>query len=90
MTVQGIDDRKVDTPTEVTRAVPGMILVNESLEPIAQTAEGTNKTAILLDRIITMDDVPDTNGAGIKRAWLMPYGPGTVVEMPNCARYIAG
>ncbi len=89
MTVQGIDDRKVDTPTEVTRAAPGMVLVNESLEPIAQTAQGTNKTAILLDRIITMDDVPDTNDDGIKRAWLMPYGPGTVVEMPNCARYIA-
>jgi hypothetical protein len=89
LTVRGIDaaSRQVDTPTEMTRATAGMHLVSEGLVPIAQAAEGTGKTALILDRPVALSDLAPA-GSDTVRAWLMPYGPGTVVEVPGSARSI--
>ena len=48
--------------------------INESIESIAETVEGTNQTAILLDRTLSLYDVPDRNAFDFGGVWLMPYG----------------
>ena len=91
LTIGEIDGeaRRLYTPTEVTRAAAGMYLVTAALDPVAQTVEGTDRTHLVLDRSITMETFDHHGDNGVRRAWLMPYGPGTLVEIPNTVRFLA-
>jgi len=81
------EQRQIETPTEVSRAKPGMVLVNEAYEPLARLAEGTGSGVLVLDSEIEPSRLADADGDGVVRAWIMPYGPGTEVLIPKSIRY---
>lgn len=80
------DERTLMTPTMLYFTEPGMHLVNEAMEPVAQLLE-TPRGAVVADRDFGEDQWPDADGDGIVRAYIMEYGPGDAVTVPSSARY---
>lgn len=79
-------ERTLTTPTMLYFAEPGMHLVNESMEPIAQLLS-LPRGAVVADRDFTADQWPDADSDGVVRAYIMEYGPGDEVMVPTSARY---
>ena len=87
LVVKGVkpERREIETPTLVSRARPGMFLVDEAFRPVARLAPGTDARKLILDRDLEPGSL--AGGEGVVRAWIMPYGPGTEVLIPASSRY---
>lgn len=79
-------ERKLLTGTTLYFVQRGMHLLNERLEPVARV-ESYGSGAVVLDRPLAADALPDADGDGVVRAYFAEYGPGDIVTVPSSLRY---
>ena len=80
------EERTLVTPTIFYFIEPGMHLVSEAYQPIAQL-DSWGRGALIADRDFTTEQWPDADGDGVIRAYIMEYGPGDEVMIPSSIRY---
>jgi hypothetical protein len=80
------EERTLVTPTIFYFIEPGMHLVSEAYQPIAQL-DSWGRGALIADRDFTAEQWLDADGDGTIRAYIMEYGPGDEVTVPSSVRY---
>lgn len=83
-----LEGDKVQSNSLLFFVFPGMTVVNEKFEPVARVTAARSLN-LTLDRELRPADLPDTDGDGRQRFWVMATGPGDVLRLGSVAEYQA-
>ena len=78
--------KEILTPTTLYFVEPSTHLVSEAFVPVTRVA-AKRTGAISIEDNISAAQLPDADGDGTIRAYIMEYGPGDTVQIPSSLRY---